>query len=299
MYHRIADEPLDHWRIAVSPARFEEQLSVLRRTRHPLPLNDFVRRLLTNTLPPNAVALTFDDGYFDNLSAGKPRLAAADIPATVFLTTGFVGRPGEYWWDELVTILLTGTGPQHFELSTSDETMSFNLGLENGVESDASSGRRAALTTIWRLLRCLEDGQREAMMIQLRSKFVTNHHSNKGRAMTCDEVRALISDGLVTIGAHTVTHPVLSSLKDEASRHEILESKRACEAMIDQPVTSFAYPYGDFDERARDAVKFAGFIFACSTQQGPVVGTSNLFTLPRINVQNWGGYEFERALGEY
>src|SRR5262245_22898042 len=80
MYHRIADDPVDHWQLAVSPARFEEQLQVVRRTRHPLSLIKFVRHLMAGTLPPNAVALTFDDGYADNLTAGKPRLAAADVP---------------------------------------------------------------------------------------------------------------------------------------------------------------------------------------------------------------------------
>jgi hypothetical protein len=62
MYHRIADEPVDHWGLAVSPARFKEQLHVLRRTRHPLQLTDFIRALMTGTLRPDAAALTFDDG---------------------------------------------------------------------------------------------------------------------------------------------------------------------------------------------------------------------------------------------
>ncbi len=114
MYHRIADDPVDHWRLAVSPARFEQQLDVLRRTRHPLPLTDFVRGLMAGSLPPNAVALTFDDGYVDNLVAGKPRLAAADVPATVFLTTGFVDRPDGFWWDELARLILLENGRSEF-----------------------------------------------------------------------------------------------------------------------------------------------------------------------------------------
>ena len=116
MYHRIADEPVDPWGLAVSPARFEEQLQVLRRTRHPLPLTDFVHRLVAGTLPARAVALTFDDGYADNLFAGKPRLVAADIPATVFLATGYLDRTGEFWWDELARLILLEHGPQSLEV---------------------------------------------------------------------------------------------------------------------------------------------------------------------------------------
>ena len=110
MYHRIADEPVDDWGLAVSPALFEEQLHVLRRIRHPFPLTDFVHNLMANTLPSDAVALTFDDGYVDNLVAAKPRLVAADMPATVFLTTGYLDRPGEFWWDELAKLILIENG---------------------------------------------------------------------------------------------------------------------------------------------------------------------------------------------
>jgi peptidoglycan/xylan/chitin deacetylase (PgdA/CDA1 family) len=301
-YHRIADDPVDHWRIAVSPGHFEEHLCVLRRTRLPLPLTDFVRSLMAGTLPSNAVALTFDDGYVDNLVAGKPRLATADVPATVFLTTGYVDRPGEYWWDELARLILLGSGPQHFELTVQGDTMSFDLDAETatrvtGPKDVTPLARQTALKTIWQVLRSIEDEEREPIMTELRSKFIgCNDQLNKGRAMTREEVRALVSDGLVTIGAHTVTHPVLSTLTADASRREITDSKRTCEAIIGAPVTSFAYPYGDFDDKAREAVRHAGFSFACSTQRGPTVATSDLFTLPRITVQNWNGDEFERAL---
>jgi peptidoglycan/xylan/chitin deacetylase (PgdA/CDA1 family) len=301
MYHRIADDPVDHWRTAVSPGHFEEHLYVLRRTRRPLPLTDFVHNLMAGTLPSNAVALTFDDGYVDNLVAGKPRLAIADVPATVFLTTGFVDRPGEYWWDELVRLILLGSGPQYFELTVQRETMSFDLGAEtpartNGTIGVASLPRQTALKTLWQVLRRLDDEERESIMTELRSKFICNERLNKGRSMTREEVQALVSDGLVTIGAHTVTHPVLSTLTPDASRREITDSKCACEAIIGAPVMSFAYPYGDFDDKAREAAKLAGFRFACSTQHGPAVATSDIFTLPRIHVQNWNGDEFERAL---
>jgi len=103
-------------------------------------------------------------------------------------------------------------------------------------------------------------------------------------------------DGLVTIGAHTVTHPVLSKLGATACHREITESKIACEALIGTPVAGFAYPYGDLDAKARGVVKAAGFAFACSTLHEPTSATSDIFALPRIQVYNWGGDAFERAL---
>jgi peptidoglycan/xylan/chitin deacetylase (PgdA/CDA1 family) len=302
MYHRIADDPVDHWRLAVSPVHFEEQLNVLRRTRHPLPLTDFVRRLMAGSLPQNAVALTFDDGYVDNLVAGKPRLAAADVPATVYVTTGFVDRPNECWWDELVRLILLENGRRNFELVVRGETMHFDIGAEAPAREDGRNARplkrrRAAITAIHQAVRHLASEERELIMAELRSVFVRpNHRAWSNRVMTGAEVRELVADGLVTIGAHTVTHPVLAGLGTVACHREITESKRVCEALIGAPVASFAYPYGDFDAKAREAVKTAGFSFACSVQHGPAFATSDVFALPRIHVSNWDGDTFERAL---
>ena len=132
MYHRVADDPIDHWGLAVSPCRFEEHLQVLRATRHSLPLTEFVRALVAGTLPPDAVALTFDDGYVDNLVAAKPRLAAADVPATVFVTTGYVDRSEAFWWDELARLILPEGGPQSFELVIRGEPLRLDFGRARG-----------------------------------------------------------------------------------------------------------------------------------------------------------------------
>ena len=299
LYHRIADDPIDHWKIAVSPTNFEEHLCVLRRTRHPLPLAEFVRSLITGSLRRDAVALTFDDGYVDNLVAGKPRLAASDVPATVFLATGHVDRPEAFWWDELASFILLETGPQRFEVMIGGKSMRFDFSAPgDGYARAASlSMRRKALSSLRQALRLLDDEERRRIMVKLRSVFgKRDHRVNLGRAMTGAEVRALVTDGLVTIGAHTVTHPVLPALGAAACHREITESKIACETLIRAPVTAFAYPYGDFDAKAREAVKTAGFAFACSTRHGFVVATSDIFALPRIHVSNFGGDEFERAL---
>ena len=303
MYHRIADEQVDRWQLAVSPAHFEQHLHVLRRTRHPLPLAEFVRRLMASTLPSNAVAVTFDDGYLDNFVTGKPLLAAADVPATVFLATGYLDRPGEIWSDELAKLVLLGRGPQSLELVVQGKTMRLELEAKSPARKDGtirglpSKKREAALNTIWEILRNIEDEERRHTMAELRSKIeVQNYRASPSRAMTSEEVRALVKDGLVTIGAHTVTHPVLSALEIGACHREIKESKLVCEALIGSAVQAFAYPYGRFDPKSRAAVEAAGFAFACSIRHGPAFAKSDIFALPRIHVSNMHGDAFELAL---
>jgi peptidoglycan/xylan/chitin deacetylase (PgdA/CDA1 family) len=303
MYHRIANEPIDHWDNRVSPVHFEEHLRVIRRIRCAFPLAEFVKRHMAGTLQHDAVALTFDDGYVDNLLSGKPRLAAADVPATVFLSTGYLDRPGEFWWDELARLILLEGGPRSFELIMRGEPVHFDFAVEfeqfncRSKDGVPSTTRQAILAVMWEAMRRLEDEERESAMAQLRSIFsASGSRVDRGRAMTREEVGRLVMDGLITIGAHTVTHPVLPELEADARNREIIESKRACETLIKAPVAGFAYPYGALDAKSCAAVMAAGFGFACSVRHGPTVATSDVFALPRIRVRDWDGDVFERAI---
>jgi peptidoglycan/xylan/chitin deacetylase (PgdA/CDA1 family) len=247
------------------------------------------------------VAVTFDDGYVDNLVFGKPRLAAADVPATVFLTTGYVNSSRQFWWDELSRLLLLGKGPKNFELMVRGQPLQLDIGGDPPARqvdnTPAANSRHVALISTWKVLRRLEDGEREIAMRILRSNFlVTDQRRFSGRGMTTQEIHALVTGGLVTIGAHTVTHPALPSLETEDCRREIAESKLACEALIEAPVSTFAYPYGDLDAKVRKEVIGAKFTIACSTRRGPATATSDGFALPRLYAPNAGGDEFERAL---
>jgi peptidoglycan/xylan/chitin deacetylase (PgdA/CDA1 family) len=305
MYHRIAAEPVDPWEIAVSPAHFKEHLDVLRRTRQPLALTEFVRCFNAGTLASNAVALTFDDGYADNLSVGKPHLAAAGLPATVFLATGYLGQPGEFWWDELARLILLQAGPRELEITVRGETMRFSL--EEAAASPGTrwrawlepprTGRQKAYMAFWSGLRTADVSERKTIMAGLRNAFAGGpEQTGSGRAMTLEEVRMLVSDGLMSIGPHTVTHPALTELDALTQVREIAASKKACEDLAGTGVGAFAYPFGSLDAEIKKAVAEAGFICACSTRHAPVTSSSDVFALPRIQVLDSGGDAFERSL---
>ena len=101
LYHRVADLESDPQQLAVTPAQFDEHLRVLRGTCTPVALADVPGLLRARKLPKRPVAVTFDDGYRDNLLAAKPVLERHGVPATVFVASGYVGTGREFWWDEL------------------------------------------------------------------------------------------------------------------------------------------------------------------------------------------------------
>src|SRR5262245_33350534 len=110
LYHRVAHGGADPWSMCVTPERFSEQMEALRMTAHPCTLAELVRAHQAGRLPDSAVAVTFDDGYLDNLTNAKPILARCDIPATVFVCSGSIGRKEEFWWDELERAFFQNNG---------------------------------------------------------------------------------------------------------------------------------------------------------------------------------------------
>src|SRR5216683_2007269 len=126
MYHRVSFARHDPWGLAVDPERFEEQIAYVKRHRTPMSMEEMVDRLRSKTLPANAVAVTFDDGYRDNLVNAKPVLARHGVPATLFLAMGFVNRDIPFWWDELAAMILASTGPVRDEQVCGGETIILN-----------------------------------------------------------------------------------------------------------------------------------------------------------------------------
>jgi peptidoglycan/xylan/chitin deacetylase (PgdA/CDA1 family) len=259
MYHRVAAPLVDPWDLAVSPANFESQVATLKAERTLMPLADFAHSVERGELPADAVAISFDDGYLDNLQNALPILERHDAPATFFITTGYVGAKVEYWWDELARLLLEPGGDQ------------------------------AAYRQAWARLKAMSDAERQAVMGELRAKHGPGVPDPADLPMTANGIARLAASPQATIGAHSVTHASLAALSAELRAAEIASSREACEAMSGKAVTGFAYPFGDLDEATRSAVQAAGFAFAVSTEQASVQPNVDPLRLPRMSAPNVDG----------
>jgi peptidoglycan/xylan/chitin deacetylase (PgdA/CDA1 family) len=334
LYHRVGNTPTDPYLLRVRTRHFEEQMEVLARRGLVIPLRALAAHRRLGSLPHGAVAITFDDGYVDNLRVAKPILEKHGLPATVFMTAGSVGREREFWWDELERIVL-GTpelpasldGEQifdnaclcawrgHHALESFDEEEAveapvprWNLnGAARVNKRDAHawnltqpsdpSPRHKLLRDVHAVIRVIPHEPRQTVLDRLRAWARADETVRpEFRAMSPDEMRELANGGLIDVGAHTMTHPSLPTLSAKMRRREIVECRNRLQEILGAPVNSFAYPYGDVDDATATAVADAGFQTACACEGRVVVPRSRPLRLPRLDVLDWDGETFEKHL---
>ena len=109
------------------------------------------------------------------------------------------------------------------------------------------------------------------------------------RTLSLEEVRNLAQGRPIEVGAHTVTHPALSTLPVAKQWDEIMGSKSQLEEILGRPVHTFAYPYGkksDYSADTMNLVRKAGFLCACANVAGLIERSTGLYALPRVHVPN-------------
>ena len=119
------------------------------------------------------------------------------------------------------------------------------------------------------------------------------------RLLSTQEIVSSAKSNLFDMGAHTGTHPLLSALSPTAQREEIRKSKSYLEKLVDRPVASFAFPYGDYNVETLNILRDEGFTCACGTKSGSVRPDTNWFELPRMHVQDWDRATFEKQLDRW
>ncbi|WEK49119.1 MAG: polysaccharide deacetylase family protein [Candidatus Kaistia colombiensis] len=290
MFHRVRPaggsrfQPNAH--LEVTPGFL--QRVVERAREHGLDIVDLdeaKRRLLEPERERRFVVLTFDDGYRDNFTEAYPILRTLGAPFTVYVATGLIDRTAVPWWETVVALiertarLRLRIGGQDFDLPT----------------GSLSERRAAARILVRELCRVDEDTQRTAVDLAAAANGVDTQRMLAQDMMSWDDVRALASDPLVTIGAHTVGHYALARLRLERARCEMDASRDRIEAMIGVRPRHFAYPYGSAltaGEREYDLAAELGFATAVTTRRGVLGSKSRLTALPRISMN--GHYQSTR-----
>ena len=221
------------------------------------------------------VCLTFDDGYKDNLTYALPILESYEIPATIYVTTRFAEGETWMWWFELWDTV-QNTDRIVFQF---DGEM-FSLDCDDIVNQT----------------QCFHILLQKMMMLPLIKQkqflaIITGSEARKTYSKYCsdwNEVHKLDKHPLITIGAHTHSHPILALEEDKKVENEILYSKKLLEKQLGHRMDHFAYPFGTYREagpREYKMAKIAGLETAVTTNCHKA-RPDQLLCLPRLGMKS-------------
>ena len=294
-YHGLLPEPSSGARsfidgALVSPQQFRRQLRFLK-SRYTLITPEEFRKWLQEdgSLPLRAVLLTCDDGLLNVLTEMVPILRDEGARCLFFVTGASLVDGPEYLWYEELYRMLEDAPP---------ETM---IGLRKGfVRKDSLSKKEIAdsRADLIQGLSALNSEDRKAMIAELRMAWKLPPHwqpydpaderaERRYRLLNPSELHQLVAQGM-TVGAHSMSHPVLARTSSEVAEREIRECRLKLEAHLQQEIWAFAYPFGNegsAGEREMRMTQAAGYSCAFLNHGGGRESRSSpRFGLPRAHV---------------
>ncbi len=291
VYHRVTTLARDPELLAVTPEHFRAQMRYLKEH---VPLVRFAEAGEAANGP--AVAVTFDDGYADNVLEALPILEEVEVPATFFVSTGTIGTARLFWWDELDGLIM-GRRDIPVEFTLQDDR--FGRSWHTVTVNDRQEFYRQLVA----LMKMIKTERRERWLDQLRSWGEPNGAASSiHRAMTVPELQQLARSRFSTIGAHSVSHSRLASLTTAAQREEMVASKRQLEAWLGREIEFFSYPYGrrsDYNARTAALCREAGFVKAAANFPGQAHRWTDPYRIPRLLVRDWPVGIFAEKLGDF
>jgi peptidoglycan/xylan/chitin deacetylase (PgdA/CDA1 family) len=265
LYHSIGQRASDRWRLGVSTAHFRDQIAHLVRSFRVVPLAQLVAELRAGILHHRSIALTFDDGYLDNLETALPILRKRAAAATFFISgEGALGEQ-TFWWEEL-DARATAAGINETEFQEIHSRL-MKLGTDE---------RRRVLASL------------PGAEVHARSR------------MRAEDLSRLASDPLAEIGAHGWSHRALGGLPEHEQVLEIQTNIQELSKAATGQIRFLAYPFGGpYDEITVRLLRNQGITAACTVEEKRVTRESDLMQLPRFEVGNWSGKDLQERLDDF
>ena len=251
---------------------FERAIAWLKAWFNILPLDEAIVRLQDRSLPACAAAITFDDGYADNCTVAMPILQSHGLTATFFIATGYLD--GGRMWNDTVVEAVRRCRTANLDLSAE------GLGR---YELGSPAAIREAIISILNKVKYRDPRERLKTVDYVAS--VAGGVLPSDLMLTSEQVKMMRRAGM-SIGAHTVTHPIIGRLGPDEVRAEIAGSKEFLESLLQERVGLFAYPNGrptlDYRREDAEAIRSLGFDAAVTTASGVADADSDLMQLPRF-----------------
>jgi peptidoglycan/xylan/chitin deacetylase (PgdA/CDA1 family) len=278
--------------LEVSPVFFEGLLRRLKRRRvDVISLAEMHRRYIEGDFRRRFVCITFDDGYKDLMRWAYPLLKKYELPFALYIPTSFPDRLGELWWVALEAVVA----------KSSRVGLVIN-GKQQFFECGSVREKRELYDALYGYLRSMktEEEVRKTVRDLCATYSVDMASFCRDLCMTWEEIAELAADPLCTIGAHTVNHPMLMKVPNDATvRTEMEMSRSVLEAALGKRPEHLAYPVGDPTSAGQREFRIAaelGFKTAVTTRPGVLFKAhrDHLMALPRISVN--GEFQQQRYL---
>lgn len=290
IFHRVFPTPDPLMPDEPCAERFDCMMGWLAGWFNVLPLSEAISRLQAGHLPPRAAAITFDDGYADNLTCATPILQRHGLHATFFIATGFLDG-GRMWND---TIIESVRGAQI------DEFDAGFLGL-GCLPLETVEEKRVAFESLIQAVKHRPQVERQEYVQRIAEACQSPLPDDL--MLTRMQLQTLRQSGM-EIGAHTINHPILAKLDDVNATREIAEGRDVLEGLLGEKISLLAYPNGklgaDYTARHAGMAKALGFSAAVSTNWGVCNRKSDRYQLPRFTPWDSSKWRFgTRCLGNY
>ena len=272
--------------LEVTPQFFARMVRRLRRSRLDLiSLDEMHRRMVEGDFSRRFLCLTFDDGYRDLREWAYPILREEGVPFAIYVATSFPDQLGELWWVVLETVIAR------------NNRVGLMIGGRDRTFDCGTVAEKQALYNelYWWLRRRPTESEMRGIVRSLAAYYRVDIQSLCNElCMSWPELAELASDPLVTIGAHTINHPALSRLPQDAARSEMELSRSVIEAALAIKPAHLSYPYGDRTAAGNREFAMAaevGFKTAVTARTGVLFASHkrSMTALPRISLH--GDYQ--------
>ena len=275
--HRVLSEKStfhENQELEVSPEFFESLIIQYQSAGYKFaPLDEIVSTKLHQYRYPwqhKFIHISFDDGFKDIHQNAFPILKKYSAPFTIYLSTDIINNKALLWWLVLEKIIV-----ENHEIQLTDNT----------IYTCKDKDQKKELFTILSH-KIFNSSETPSVVFQrLFSSYQSYFETGYNKTLTDTEIKEMIESGLCTVGAHAVSHPILTKLDTEQCNYEIYHSKKILKERFGVPVEHFSYPYSFWNEQVKEFVKQAGYRTAVLGFGGSCrYKAFDLLKIPRINI---------------
>lgn len=300
-YHRVTSDVPWPDSLVVSPDQFEQQVKYVKRHFRLLSASEVAEIIRSRkSFPVRSCLITFDDGWKDNYTHAFPILHTYQIPAIIFLTTGYIGTNKRFWHERLTSLLysLPLSEGRRWTVSHLNWVTASVEEIAQEVGSVPLRSRQLVIAEITEAWKPLEESTLERKLQQLEAALGQSLPAGTPAMLSWENVAAMAAGG-IEFGSHTVSHALLDQVTAVQLKRELCASKETLESHLGKPVEFVAYPNGNHNEAVVTASQECGYIGGFTCDVGFNVTSARPFGLKRKHMLNdlsigWDG-QFSEA----